>query len=183
MFCMFAWLGTIFVIVFGIPIALGHYFSLDIYDQHFHILTLFDLNNYLNSTGQVDASIAAMDQYMQTEFFDAVNVNYSNFKNNCIIFELLLTVSAFFAIGGLMLWHARMITNGETCIESLRNKKERQRLRGTGIRFVNPFDKGRRNNWRRFFGLDQPGIGLRHVLFPSAHKPLGDGIEWDMFFD
>ena len=180
---MFAWLGTIFVIVFGIPLALNHYFGIDVYDRHFHASSLFDLNNYLNASARLDPVVVDMDYYMQVEFFDALKVNYQKLKNNCIIFELLLTATAFVAIGGLMFWHARMITNGETCIESLRNKKERSRLKGTGVRFVNPFDKGWRNNWRRFFGLDQRGIGLRHVLLPSAHKPLGDGIEWEMFFD
>lgn len=82
-----------------------------------------------------------------------------------------------------MLWHARMITNGETCIEALRNKKERRRLKGTRQKFFNPFDKGWKRNWRRFFGLDQPGIGLRNVLLPSNHKPFGNGIDWDFFYD
>lgn len=82
-----------------------------------------------------------------------------------------------------MSWHLKMITNGETCIESLRNKKERLRLKGTRERFFNPFDEGWKNNWRRFFGLDRKEIGLRHVFFPSTHKPTNDGIQWDIYYE
>lgn len=179
---MFAWSGTIFVVLFGIPLALNHYFNIDIYDSDFQIYDLFDYNNYLNSSKKVDPAIIAMDEYMQTEYFDSIKMNYQNVKNNCLIFEILLTASAFFAIGGLMAWHAKMITNGETCIESLRNKKERLKLKGTNKRFINPFDKGWKNNWRRFFGLNQKDIGWRCVFFPSNHKPDGDGIEWQINF-
>lgn len=183
MFCIFAWLGTLLVIVFGIPVALNHYLNVDVFSEHFQLSKLFALNTYLNASTNLDPSIVEMDDYMQTTFFDTLKADYQNVKNNFIIFELLLTVSAFVAIGVLMGWHARMITNGETCIESLRNKKERLRLRGARERFFNPFDKGRKNNWRRFFGLNQKGIRLRHVFFPSTHKPWNDGIEWDMLYD
>ena len=176
---MFAWLGTIFVMLFGLPVLLNHYFNIDMNNQDFQFIDLFSFDCYLNASAKLDPIILEMDYYMQTNYFDSIKMNYSNVKNDCIIFMILLTVSAFVAIGGLMGWHAGLITRGETCIESLRNKKERIRFKKLKQRFVNPFDKGSKNNWRRFFGLDQEGITLRRVLFPSTHKPFGDGIVWD----
>lgn len=178
MFCMFAWLGTLFVIVFGLPIALNHFYNMDIFDDQFKVSELFQLANYLNASTKLDKVMVETDEYMQIKYFTPIKMNYQNVKNNFVIFELLLTVAAFIAIAGLMAWHARMINRGETCIESLRNKKERARSKMNGERFVNPFDKGALNNWKRFFGLDQDNVGLRCLFFPSRHKPTGNAIDW-----
>lgn len=81
------------MIVFGLPVALNHYFNIDVFSDKVHVFDLFELNNYLNASTSLDASIVELDAYMQRKFFDTFNINYQNFKNNCIIFELLLTVS------------------------------------------------------------------------------------------
>lgn len=94
MFCIFAWFGTIFVMIFGLPIVLNHYFNIDIFSQNFHLSNLFVLNNYLNtSIDSIDLSIVELDDLMQANYFDTIRMDFRNFKNNCIIFEILLTVS------------------------------------------------------------------------------------------
>lgn len=48
--------------------------------------------------------------------------------HSCIIYCSLLCMAVFFVLGGLIAWHARLISRGETSIESHINKKERARL-------------------------------------------------------
>jgi hypothetical protein len=43
--------------------------------------------------------------------------------------------------------------------------------------YINPYDFGRRKNWRLFLGLVR-GRTWRHVLLPSPHKPIGGGLTW-----
>jgi palmitoyltransferase len=43
--------------------------------------------------------------------------------------------------------------------------------------YVNPYDFGRRKNWRLFLGMVR-GRTWRHVLLPSPHKPIGEGLTW-----
>lgn len=89
------------------------------------------------------------------------------------------------ALGALTLWHAALITRGETSIERHINKKERQRLQKKGKvsvgaggqgawgagghgqspsrspsllpqAFRNPYSFGAWDNWRVFLGVDVP---------------------------
>lgn len=43
--------------------------------------------------------------------------------------------------------------------------------------YINPYDFGRRRNWRLFLGVVR-GRTWRHVLLPSPHKPTGEGLTW-----
>nr|CAD7402477.1 unnamed protein product [Timema poppensis] len=44
--------------------------------------------------------------------------------------------------------------------------------------YENPYNFGRKKNWRIFLGLVR-GRTWRHVVFPSNHKPVGIGLTWD----
>ncbi|MEQ2172327.1 hypothetical protein GOODEAATRI_019937, partial [Goodea atripinnis] len=50
----------------------------------------------------------------------------------CIIFLWVLTSSVAVALGGLTLWHAKLISRGETSVERHINRKEARRLREKG---------------------------------------------------
>uniref|UniRef100_A0A4D5RT23 Putative palmitoyltransferase zdhhc16-like protein n=2 Tax=Ixodes scapularis TaxID=6945 RepID=A0A4D5RT23_IXOSC len=161
MFCSYMLLGIMFLMVFGYKIA---------YDEYFSKPTTLPLN----------VSVAA----------DAVNVtvptaptkNSRDFaRRYYITFTALVCIGVFFALGALTMWHARLITNGETSIEAHINKKERIRLGKEGIVYVNPYDFGPRRNWRRFLGLTH-GRTWRHLLWPSAHPPEGSGLTWDTIY-
>ena len=84
------------------------------------------------------------------------------------------------AIGAQTSWHMKPITDGETCVESYINKKERQRLSRLGYKFRNPFDLTPRQNWLHFLGFNQSDRGWRHILLPSTFPPNGDGLTWRM---
>ncbi|KAJ8365350.1 hypothetical protein SKAU_G00141810 [Synaphobranchus kaupii] len=106
-----------------------------------------------------------------------------NFKDKMfhksIIYLWVLTSSVTIALGGLTLWHAILITRGETSIERHINKKETQRLKNSGKVFRNPHHFGMINNWKVLFGVEKRSHWLTRVLLPSGHGPYGDGLTWD----
>lgn len=83
------------------------------------------------------------------------------------------------ALGSLTFWHAYLISTGQTSIEIHINQEEDKYYRKKGFIYVNPHNYGMRKNWELFLGLVN-GRGWRHVLWPSSHKPSGNGLEWDM---
>ncbi|XP_056324945.1 palmitoyltransferase ZDHHC16B [Danio aesculapii] len=137
--------------------------------------------------GCVYCSISAKDM-----FLDAYNAIESSYQtpppafthqervvHKSLVYLWVLTSSVAVALGALTLWHAILITRGETSIERHINRKERRRLKLRGKLFRNPYHHGRINNWRIFFGVEKGSDWLRRVLLPSAHPPLGDGLMWD----
>ncbi|XP_014853463.1 PREDICTED: probable palmitoyltransferase ZDHHC16 isoform X1 [Poecilia mexicana] len=99
--------------------------------------------------------------------------------HKCIIFLWVLTSSVAVALGGLTLWHAKLISRGETSVERHINCKEARRLQSNGKVFRNPYHHGRLNNWKLFFGVETRSHWLTRVLLPSSHPPSGDGLMWD----
>uniref|UniRef100_A0A672KTI8 Palmitoyltransferase n=1 Tax=Sinocyclocheilus grahami TaxID=75366 RepID=A0A672KTI8_SINGR len=96
-----------------------------------------------------------------------------------LVYLWVLTSSVAVALGGLTLWHAILITRGETSVERHINHKERRRLRLKGKVFRNPYHHGKINNWKIFFGVEKQSDWLTRVLLPSSHLPHGDGLTWD----
>ncbi|XP_030031875.1 palmitoyltransferase ZDHHC16B isoform X2 [Manduca sexta] len=95
-------------------------------------------------------------------------------KRKGVVFMAVTCVSVVLALGGLVILHAKNISRGETSVEAAINAK----LRKTKKKFRNPYDFGRRKNWKLFLGLTQGRTFLRHVLLPSSHGPAGTGIKW-----
>ncbi|XP_037547511.1 palmitoyltransferase ZDHHC16B [Nematolebias whitei] len=102
--------------------------------------------------------------------------------HKCIIFLWVLTSSVAVALGGLTVWHARLINRGETSVERHINRKETKRLRETGKVFRNPHHHGKIKNWEIFFGVETKSHWFTRVLLPSSHPPDGDGLMWDCTF-
>ncbi|XP_040217172.1 palmitoyltransferase ZDHHC16 isoform X1 [Rana temporaria] len=100
--------------------------------------------------------------------------------HKCIIYLWVLCSSVALALGALTLWHAMLITRGETSIERHINKKERKRLLAMGKVFYNPFSYGRCGNWRLFFGVQKKTHWISRVLLPSSHSMYGDGLTWKL---
>lgn len=96
-----------------------------------------------------------------------------------IIFLWVLTSSVAVALGGLTLWHAILISRGETSVERHINRKETKRLKEKGKVFRNPYHHGKMNNWRLVLGVETKSHWFTRVLLPSNHLPRGDGIMWD----
>ncbi|XP_040291893.1 palmitoyltransferase ZDHHC16 isoform X1 [Bufo bufo] len=99
--------------------------------------------------------------------------------HKCIIYLWVLCSSVAVALGALTLWHAMLITRGETSIERHINKKERKRLQGKGKIFQNPYSYGRFSNWRLFFGVETQWQWITRVVLPSSHPAYGDGLKWN----
>ncbi|XP_061914107.1 palmitoyltransferase ZDHHC16A isoform X5 [Entelurus aequoreus] len=74
-----------------------------------------------------------------------------------------------------------VLTRGETSIEKYINHKEKSRLAKMGQVYKNPFNYGKLNNWKVFFGVEKRSHWMTRVLLPSTHSPLSDGLTWDVF--
>ncbi|KAL3967425.1 cilia- and flagella-associated protein [Sarotherodon galilaeus] len=122
----------------------------------------------------------AVETYYQTPPPDYSFRETSAHKS--IIFLWVLTSSVAVALGGLTLWHAMLISRGETSIERHINRKEARRLREKGKVFRNPYHHGKMNNLKLLFGVQKRSHWLTRVLLPSSHLPCGDGIVWDCTF-
>jgi len=159
MFCFYTWAGTIFVAIFGVLVAYEHWFG----DE---------------AKERLASANATLALKMRGVDLPPTGYSWSNFRHSCIIFEVLSTGSVFAAVAALMAWHAKLITNGETCVETYINDKEKKRLKNLGYPiFRSPFDRGPRRNWQVFLGFTT-GHGWLQVFFPSKHLPESNGIFW-----
>ncbi|KAI5102984.1 putative palmitoyltransferase ZDHHC16 isoform X1, partial [Silurus meridionalis] len=101
------------------------------------------------------------------------------FFHKSLLYLWVLTSSVAVALGGLTIWHAVLITRGETSVERHINRKERKRRKQIGKAFRNPYHQGAINNWKILFGVEKSSHWITRVLLPSSHPPHGDGITWD----
>ncbi|KOB72081.1 Palmitoyltransferase [Operophtera brumata] len=92
-------------------------------------------------------------------------------KRKAVIFMACTCLGVTIALGTLTVMHGRHISRGETSVESHTNA----RTRSVARLFRHPYDFGRSKNWKLFLGLIQGRTFIRHVLFPSAHHPMGNG--------
>lgn len=175
MFCIYVWLGVCFVMVFGLPVAWVHFMGES------------ETSVPVNSSKIPSTTDDMVSKAVVTESIQAMNETTSNSTwkrswsetvyHSCIVYAALLCFAVFVAVGGLIAWHARLISRGETSIEGHINKKERIRYSKEGKVYKNPYNFGRRQNWKNFLGLHH-GRNWRHVIFPSAHKPEDNGLQW-----
>ncbi|XP_013778401.1 probable palmitoyltransferase ZDHHC16 isoform X1 [Limulus polyphemus] len=155
LFCVYMWLGVIFLMFFGWSIAWDHFFE--------------------EGKEQINSATGFMNR--STGENNTQKSLLSSLYHFCIIYASLLCIGVFFTLGALIMWHARLITRGESSIEAHINKKETARLKAVGQIYRNPYNFGPKRNWRLFLGLAH-GRSWRHVLLPSAHLPEGDGLHW-----
>ncbi|RWS30817.1 putative palmitoyltransferase ZDHHC16-like protein [Leptotrombidium deliense] len=174
MFCFYTWIGCIFVMVFGAHIAYDHFYGKE-------AIVLNSTEEKVDSV-TLSESIPITSATVVSSIATSIFSFFASVRHGCIMFELLSTGGVFVAVGALMAWHAKLITKGETCVETHINKKERERMLRLNQPFQNPFDRGPRKNWRIFLGLNDRGLNWRHVLFPSTHKPDGDGVHWQYLY-
>jgi len=108
--------------------------------------------------------------------------NFGVFTRRSLVFyEAFMSSACFVSLGGLCLWHARLINAGQTSIEAHINRSEAKRMAELGKIYKNPYNFGSLYNWYLFLGLVN-GRGWLSILFPSRHKPLGDGLSWDSIY-
>ena len=109
--------------------------------------------------------------------------NNVNWKRVSILFVSSLLTGIFFALLILTLWHARLISKGETSVEFLINHLETEKHKKKLKIYKNPYDLGIRKNWLFFLGLREK-FSIFDVILPSTRKPIGNGLDWSwMYFD
>lgn len=101
-------------------------------------------------------------------------------KRKAVIFMAVTCISVLFALGTLTIMHGKHVSRGETSVEAHINASL---IKLQGDSFRNPYDFGRRKNWKLFLGLTQGRTFVRHVLWPSTHKPVGSGLSWHTVHD
>lgn len=106
---------------------------------------------------------------------EAQRITAHPWKKKAVVFMAVTCVAVLFALGTLTIIHGKNIGRGETSVEAHINERLRATQKGN---FRNPYDFGRRKNWRLFLGLIQGRTFLRHVFLPSAHEPTGTGLTW-----
>lgn len=185
-------MGTIFVAIFGILVAYEEYLGENRYYRETDVTTAIPIT--INDTMMMmmtDASVELDSLGSEDVISTSISVasgqttrrshdTWSSVKHGCIVFEMLSTAGIFLAIGALTSWHMKLITDGETCVETYINRKERDRLSKMGFPFTNPFDFSARANWNNFLGFNQADRRWIHLLLPYTFPPNGDGLTWNM---
>ncbi|XP_033210094.1 palmitoyltransferase ZDHHC16 isoform X2 [Belonocnema kinseyi] len=167
----FTVMGVLFVMAFGLEIAYEEFFPDQDPELDGHPVRI-------NNTVIIPV-IESMDHLTQEERDEiakqAAERTISEFRRKLIILAALICVATLAALGALTWWHAGLISRGETSIEAHINSTEAQKCKTQGQKYRNPYDLGSRENWRIFLGLNG---SWWHILFPSAHRPYGNGLTW-----
>ena len=157
-------IGCIFLMVFGFEILWDEVFPAIDGDQQAQNST----PPHVNGTSELDEEVEEEPFYLFS-------------RHNLIMYETFIVTGCFVVLGGLTLWHAKLITLGETSIEAHINRAETRRLKAIGQCYRNPYDFSPWHNWCLFLGM-LDGRGWSSVLWPSAQPPKGDGLMWDSVY-
>ncbi|XP_049812483.1 palmitoyltransferase ZDHHC16B isoform X3 [Schistocerca nitens] len=176
LYMVFTCLGVLFVIIFGFQLAYSEIW-LEPDDGEEEELeghpVRFNNSVWIPVTEMMVELSSSLDEGKE----EIHPKHQRSWRKNCMLYMAFVNVGVLIALGSLMMWHARLITRGETSIEAHINKQETKRLAALNKVYKNPYNFGPRRNWRYFLGMVR-GRGWRHVLLPSSHKPLGDGLTW-----
>ncbi|KAF8790802.1 palmitoyltransferase ZDHHC16-like [Argiope bruennichi] len=182
MFCAYACTGIVFVIVFGIPVAYDHFFG---NPDHSRIAPavvniIKEISNHLFYKYSLLQRQIILQPSLSTNSTSDINEWPETMYHSCIVYAAFLCVVVLFVLGGLLVWHARLISRGETSIESHINKKETARLLKEGKIYENPYNLGFEKNWKIFLCIGYNGRPWWHIFLPFAEEPLGDGLQWSI---
>ncbi|CAF0792744.1 unnamed protein product [Rotaria sordida] len=138
---------------------------------------------YVGTVGYREYQISLLGEqtfYYKDSLFKPFDILETMGTTGFIIYYIFIaTLTCGILIIGLLCWHGRMIGRGETSLERILNVYYTKQCYMQGFIFVNPYDFGFIENWKRFFGVRTIGEFIRRVLLPSTHRPEGDGITWD----
>ncbi|XP_055317033.1 palmitoyltransferase ZDHHC16 [Sitodiplosis mosellana] len=178
-YMLYTVIGSLFLIMFGVEIAYNVLWLAD--DEEWseteplegHPITY-------NLTGHI-VPISEMNEYRDiettNEAFEQSEANlYRIFMRRSLTFMAFINVAVVIALGLLTMWHAKLIYRGETSIEAHINAKETKKLAANGKPYQNPYNFGPKKNFQLFLGLVNGRTFWRHFLFPSTHKPEGNGL-------
>mmetsp|Transcript_103094 Transcript_103094/g.222590 ORF Transcript_103094/g.222590 Transcript_103094/m.222590 type:complete len:335 (+) Transcript_103094:168-1172(+) len=98
-------------------------------------------------------------------------------QRQCVTLSWIVAVCIFFALSFLGGFHLYLVLTNQTTIEFRANMGNRERARGRGELWRNPYDLGRRRNFQQVFGTDDFGK-LRWLLPCMAKLAAGDGTSF-----
>lgn len=174
-FCLFMTLGCVYCSISGRNLFLDAYNAL----EHFKHLELEKPGIPVTGMGLLIGLLPSGQTHYQTP---APPYTFKDkMIHKSIIYMWVLTSTVGVALGALTIWHAVLISRGETSIERHINSKETKRMAKWGKVYRNPFNYGRLNNWKIFLGVEKRSHWVTRVLLPSAHPPHGDGLTWAVF--
>ncbi|GIY95902.1 palmitoyltransferase ZDHHC16A [Caerostris extrusa] len=186
MFCAYSWIGIVFVIIFGIPVAYEHVFENSENNVISPVVVNFvrsvaDYISFKSSILQIFISSKQdiLQQSVPSNSTSQVSEWPKTLYHSCVVYAALLCVAVLFVVGGLLSWHARLISKGETSIESHINKKETARYLKEGKIYKNPYNFGAAKNWKIFLRIDYRRPWW-YVFIPFIEEPIGDGMQWSM---
>ncbi|XP_013420575.1 palmitoyltransferase ZDHHC16 isoform X2 [Lingula anatina] len=172
MFMVYMWIGVVYVCASVFELFKQEFFGVN--SKGFSLVFPTLMAPFAVSSDLYSANETISDM----EHLQSLEQNFGIY-HFCVIYEFLLCSGVIIALGLLMLWHALLITRAETSIEVHLNKRDKKRMKSQGLVFKNPYNFGRLQNWKHFWGLRDGRSFIRHVLFPSRHKPIGNGITWE----
>nr|SVE92405.1 EOG090X06RJ [Megafenestra aurita] len=164
LFMAYVVLGMVFLYIFGAPVILHELTLADPSSEPIGFPVFVNGSHLLPMEDQEDLVVSP--------------TRPKSWRRALVITEAILCSGILAALGALLCWHARLISRGETSIENLTNKDDREAKQLAGETFVNPYDYGSYQNWRIFLGLSE-GRTWWCVFFPSVHPPRGNGIYWN----
>ncbi|GAB6023328.1 hypothetical protein CHUAL_008131 [Chamberlinius hualienensis] len=178
LYCVYMVIGALFLVCFGLNIVLDHlekYRTEDISNRTIS-------NNHIKCGNppcikDFNTVMPVLEKLEILNDDPALPWQYERWYHGVLTYVTLLCIGVVLALGSLTIWHAIRIGRGETSIEAHINRSERFRYKKEGKIYANPYDFGTRDNWRLFLGLHH-GRSWRHVLLPSRHLPLGNGLQW-----
>ncbi|CAH1969967.1 unnamed protein product [Acanthoscelides obtectus] len=168
LYMVYTVLGVLFVIICGFDVAYTAIFlspaDLDEPELEGHSVKINRTGALIPVTDAPDLDKSLIEDEPVLEYI-------SPWRRRAIIYMALINTGVFVALGVLSLWHSNLIGRGETSIEANINKAETIRLAELGRTYLNPYNFGRKKNWRIFLGLVQRSvIGRQNINHTSRTR-------------
>ncbi|XP_059152933.1 palmitoyltransferase ZDHHC16-like [Physella acuta] len=183
LFVVYMWFGTVYTTFAGYDVFKQHFFGnkeLIVPAFFFPVNMVYHMWKDSGTKSETNPLSTSSDGIVKGAEDEEIKATLEDqFFHNAVILQFLLCAGVAVALGLLGVWHARLISQGQTSIEQHINKRERTRLRKKNLVYKNPYDFGVIQNWRIFLGLCKGRSFVRHILLPSRHDPVGDGIMWE----
>ncbi|KAH3789105.1 hypothetical protein DPMN_167274 [Dreissena polymorpha] len=176
LFCLYMWMGTIYVS------WVGH----ELFRQHFYGDKPTRFPPFLYPLNAIHDAIYNPKENPKPQVFiisedsPMIEENYLEYYYHiAVLYEFILCSGVTLALGLLMVWHAKLISVGETSIEVHINNTQRKKYKKKNLIYTNPFHYGLKKNWMVFLGFSNFSSFVRRVLLPSTHEPEGSGLTWE----
>ncbi|XP_064924382.1 palmitoyltransferase ZDHHC16 isoform X2 [Columba livia] len=173
-FCLFMTMGCIYCSISGWEMFRDAYAAIETYYQTPPPTFSFRQRAFHKSVVYLWVLCRKLNEPLQScgcrETFSALHSSGTREgRPVCSLLSLAVPSSVALALGALTLWHAALITRGETSIERHINRKERQRLQKKGKALAHPCPAALSSLAPR----DRTELGPASLRDPAAHPTPG----------